>query len=202
MYYWFWRWAGCWQARNQWERTCHIFAGIWTILSYLFKEIPLSIWCETTWGIIDGIRPKSVSSEELRTMFNFISGSSSASFTSTSSGFVFETTKWWNFFMDVMRLYEGARKPVKSWVGTMISSLSWPINWAELTVTDCSTTFTMSLRQPTSVLQKRCFMSPKHQSGENFVCPAGKKDKVIDWFKPTLTLQIMYWSWDNMLTQQ
>ena len=64
---------------------------------------------------------------------------------------------------------------------------------AELMVADCSTTFTISWTQPTSVLRKRCLISPKHQSGENFVCPAGKNNNVIDWFKPTLTLHMRYY---------
>ena len=48
-----------------------------------------------------------------------------------------------------------------------------------LTLADWSTTVAMSLRQLTLVRRKRCLIKPKHQSGENFVCPTIKNESVI-----------------------
>ena len=65
------------------------------------------------------------------------------------------------------------------YVWTMGSPLCDPTNCAVLGVADLFTACTMSSRQPMLVLLYCCFISPKHQSGANFVCPTGRNDILI-----------------------
>uniref|UniRef100_A0A1X7VGM2 Uncharacterized protein n=1 Tax=Amphimedon queenslandica TaxID=400682 RepID=A0A1X7VGM2_AMPQE len=58
-----------------------------------------------------------------------------------------------------------------------------PTTWETFTTAKSSTTLATFSKEPTAVFLKSCFMSPKHQSGENFSMPNGKKGD-LDRFIP------------------
>ena len=76
------------------------------------------------------------------------------------------------------------------YVGTIVSPLWDPTNCAISGVADLLTVSTISSRQPVLVRLYHCLNSPKHQSGENLVCPTGRNDTFISLCNPTRTLRI------------
>ena len=75
-------------------------------------------------------------------------------------------------------------------VGTILSPLWDSTNCATFGVAEALTAWATSSRQPMFDFLYYCLNSPKHQSGENLVCPTGRKDIFISLCKPTSTLQI------------
>ena len=67
------------------------------------------------------------------------------------------------------------RDMTSSHVGMNILPLCRPMSSAVLTVAKSSTALAISNSDEINVLQVLCFISPKHQSGANLVCPANKK---------------------------
>ena len=106
------------------------------------------------------------------------SGVSFCSFTNTEPGEE-ETQKWWYFFIPVIPFSHGAKKSVQSKVGTMVLPSSQETSCAKLHSTDLFTTYAMACRLPTFVLLYWHLRSPKHQSGENLVCPTGRKERTM-----------------------
>ena len=84
------------------------------------------------------------------------------------------------------------RKLVQSYVGTIVSPDCVPTSCGTLASADELTTDAMSSKLLTKVRLYRCLNNPKHQSGENFVCPTNMNDMVIDWCRPDGTLQARY----------
>ena len=80
----------------------------------------------------------------------------------------------------------------QSYVGTSTRPSCVPTGWAWFTTAEVSTTLTMSSRQLILVRRYACFNRPKHQSGENLVCPTIRNDNVIFLLRPTKTRQARY----------
>ena len=81
----------------------------------------------------------------------------------------------------------------------MTSPLVFPTSWDSLTDADISTKVAKSSNESTSHFLNFCFKRPKQVSEENFVCPAGKNDIVIEALRPVITLHIMYYKWKAMV---
>uniref|UniRef100_A0A1X7VG58 Uncharacterized protein n=1 Tax=Amphimedon queenslandica TaxID=400682 RepID=A0A1X7VG58_AMPQE len=96
-----------------------------------------------------------------------------------------------DLFYPIYVLKKHCRKRVQSKHCTITSPVLDPINWETFTTAE-STTFTISSMQPSAVFLKSCLMSPKHQSGENLVCPTERKEVLIDLFLCVSTLQAKY----------
>lgn len=126
--------------------------------------------------------------------FNCISLLSVETLTIAQPGVLAEKTRWWSFFMPLKacRLKNGAKYSAQSYWGTITVPSSLPTSWAWFTTADELTTSTMSSRHPTLVLRKRCFSSPKHQSGANLVCPTSRKDISILSLSPARTRHAKY----------
>ena len=80
----------------------------------------------------------------------------------------------------------------QSYVGTKTSPSCVPTSCGTFTLADWSTTLAMSSRQLTRVRRKRCLTKPKYQSGENFVWPTIKNDRLIFACRPTIVRQNKY----------
>ena len=76
------------------------------------------------------------------------------------------------------------------YVGTTTSPDCVPTSCATFASAKQLTTPSNSLGQETFVRRNRCLRRPKHQSGENLVWPTIKKERLIFWFRPTITLHI------------
>lgn len=92
--------------------------------------------------------------------------------------------KWWYLVMLFSFLKCGLKYPHQSYVGTRVSPSWSPTNCTVLTLADDSTTPTKSSRQFTTQRRYRCFSNPKHQSGENFVCPTSMNDRMMESYLP------------------
>ena len=66
--------------------------------------------------------------------------------------------------------------PAQSYACTKISPSCVPTSCGTLALADWSTTLAMSSRELTLVRRNRCLISPKQQSGENFVWPTIKNE--------------------------
>ena len=65
---------------------------------------------------------------------------------------------------------------------------SHPVTIVVLHIADWETTFTISLRVFTGVLQNCCFSIPKQEFGVNFVWPTIMKNKEMESLSSTITL--------------
>mgnify|MGYP007094271414 CR=1 FL=1 len=97
--------------------------------------------------------------------------------------------KWWYLFRFGSFLKYCARKFIQSYVGTKTVPLWRPTSSEVLTDADCSTALAMSNKDETNVRRVFCLRRPKHQSGENLVCPANKKLYSTVWWRPVITRQ-------------
>ena len=118
----------------------------------------------------------------------------SLSLTKAYPGWVSVNRKWCIAFIPFSaRCQKGRSKKVaQSYVGTRIRPSCVPTSCAQFTAADFSTTRTISSRHLILDFRYSCSKSPKHQSGENFVCPTIKEDTVMDLFRPDKTRHARY----------
>ena len=86
----------------------------------------------------------------------------------------------------------GHQKIQPSHVGTSTRPSWVPTSCAWFASADFSTTRAISSRHPILVLRYSCLKRPKHQSGENLVCPTMRKERVMDLFRPDKTRHARY----------
>ena len=102
-------------------------------------------------------------------------------FTWTYPGESAENLKWAIFLMPLRAflIVLPWKNSAQLYDGTITLPCWSPTSWAWFIVADFCTTVAMSLRQPTLVTLNFLFNIPNPASGKNFVCPTGRKDRVI-----------------------
>ena len=84
----------------------------------------------------------------------------------------------------------------------MTSPLVFPTSWDSLTDADFSMTVVKSSNESTSVFLNFCFKRRKQVSRENFVCPAGKNDMVIEELCPATSYVTRFWKMGLMAAKR
>ena len=143
-------------------------------------------------GVTTGGRSVAEGDQSSLSILNFTSSLSLNSFRVTFPRLVVVKMKWCCFLIwGILRKWS-PRNSTQSYIGTSTVPSSSPTSSAMLGAAELVMAFARSFRQPMILRRSFCFARPKHQSGENFVCPARRKEMVILSWRPVSILHIMY----------
>ncbi len=112
----------------------------------------------------------------------------------TTPGSADEKRKWWYFFIPRSFFMWGTKKSAQLKMGTIVVQSSAVTSCEMLQWAESLTAFTKSFRHPILLRLYNRLNNPKHQSGENLVCPTTKKLRVIWVCQPVITRHAKYHS--------